>query len=82
MSLLQERVVREYAVKVMTPYGSRRGLLRNCTDTMSSHGSVVPFPFSPEGGLRCLAQANGTIGNTVVFLRMALRHATHTVVDS
>ena len=46
---------------VMTPPLKRRGLLRTCTDGVSSH-TVEAFPFSQRGGLRCSVQANGTLG--------------------
>ena len=71
---------------VMTPYGYIRGLLRSCTDTMSSHGnsssvSVLAERWPTVWGtvVKLLCSANGTSGNTVVFLRMALRHATPTL---
>ena len=35
---------------------------------MLSHTVVVQFQFLLEGGMRCLAQANRTFGNTLVLL--------------
>jgi len=51
----------ETSILVMTPPLKRRGLLRTCTDGVSSH-TVEAFPFSQRGGLRCSVQANGTLG--------------------
>jgi hypothetical protein len=50
----------------MTPPLERRGLLRTCTDGLSSQ-TVEVSPCSLEGGMRCLAQTHGTLGTRYCF---------------
>jgi len=51
---------------VTTPPHECRGLLRTFTDGVLSH-TVEASPFSQEGGMRCLAQTNGTLGTRYCF---------------